>query len=58
MNYLRVARDVILQRVYSGEDIPQVERKLATRIGMPEAILVPQARFGLYLLLGQLIKPG
>jgi perosamine synthetase len=58
MNYLRVARDVILQRVYSGEDITQVERKLATRIGMPEAILVPQARFGLYLLLGQLIKPG
>ena len=57
-NYLRVTRDVILRRVYSGEDIPRVERKLATRIGSPEAILVPQARFGLYLALRQLIKPG
>jgi perosamine synthetase len=57
-NYLRVIRDVILSRVYSGEDISKVEHKLATRIGMPEAILVPQARFGLYLVLRQLIKPG
>jgi perosamine synthetase len=57
-NYLRAIRDVILRRVYSGEDIPRVEHKLATRIGMPEAILVPQARFGLYVALRQLIKPG
>jgi dTDP-4-amino-4,6-dideoxygalactose transaminase len=57
-NYLRVIRDVILRRVYSGDDISPVERKLAARIGLPEAILVPQARFGLYLALRQLIKPG
>jgi dTDP-4-amino-4,6-dideoxygalactose transaminase len=58
MNYLCVLRDVLMRRVHSGEDVASVERKLTVTMGMPEAILVPQARFGLYLALRQLIKPG
>ena len=57
-NYWRAFRDMVLGKVYSGDDVGAVERRLAARSGMPEAILVAQARFGLYLALRQLIKPG
>jgi perosamine synthetase len=58
MNYMRVLRDVLMRRVHSGEDVERVERKLAVRVGLPEAIMVPRARFGLCLALRQLINPG
>jgi dTDP-4-amino-4,6-dideoxygalactose transaminase len=57
-NYLRAVRDFVTGRVYAGDDTARVERRLATCSQMADAVLVAQGRFGLYLALRQLIKPG
>jgi perosamine synthetase len=50
-NYLGVARDALLGRIQSGDDVLRVERDLAAQVGARHAVLMPQARVGIFLAL-------
>jgi len=50
-NYTAVARDVLLGRIRSGDDVGRVEADLAAQVGMKHAVLMPQARVGIFLVL-------
>tara|TARA_Y100000031_G_scaffold154996_1_gene204380 strand:- start:2518 stop:3795 length:1278 start_codon:yes stop_codon:yes gene_type:complete len=51
-------RDLILGRVNKGNDVEKLEKALAQRFKITEAVCVPQARVGIYLVIKNLIKPG
>ncbi len=51
-------RDLILGRISKGDDVEILEEKLTKRFEIKEAVCVPQARVGIYLVLKNLIKPG
>lgn len=55
-NYLGVARDALLGRIRSGDDVARVEHDLAAQVGVQHAVLMPQARVGIYLVLRALTR--
>jgi dTDP-4-amino-4,6-dideoxygalactose transaminase len=55
-NYVSVARDALLGRIQSGDDVSQVERDLASQVGTRHAVLMPQARVGIFLVLRALTR--
>lgn len=51
-NYQKVALDSLRGRIHEGpEAIPAVEHELATFLGVKHAVMMPQARVGIYLTL-------
>jgi perosamine synthetase len=51
-NYRNVAADALRGRIHDGDgDIAAVERELATFLGVRHAVMMPQARVGIYLTL-------
>ena len=50
-NYVGVARDALLGRIQAGDDVQRVERELAAQLGVRHAVLTPQARVGIFLVL-------
>lgn len=57
-NYWRIARDALSGRVFKGDEVAELERRVAERVGTAHAIAMPQARVGIFLTLRSLIKPG
>jgi perosamine synthetase len=56
-NYFRVARDVLRGRIQAGDDdVARVEHDLAARTSMQHAVLMPQARVGIYFVLRALTR--
>jgi perosamine synthetase len=55
-NYTAVARDALLGRIRSGDDITRVEGDLAVQVGARHAVLMPQARVGIFLALRALTR--
>ncbi|MDB4962292.1 MAG: putative PLP-dependent enzyme involved in cell wall biosis [Myxococcales bacterium] len=55
-NYVNVAKDALLRRIESGDDVMEVERELAAQLGTRHAVLMPQARVGIYLVLRSLTR--
>jgi dTDP-4-amino-4,6-dideoxygalactose transaminase len=54
-NYQKVAADVVRRRIHDGDDaVPAVERELARFLGVKHAVMMPQARVGIYLTLKKL----
>jgi dTDP-4-amino-4,6-dideoxygalactose transaminase len=54
-NYVAVAKDALLRRIDAGDDVAEVERALAAQVGAQHAVLMPQARVGIYLVLRALL---
>jgi dTDP-4-amino-4,6-dideoxygalactose transaminase len=50
--------DLLLGRLKKGNDVEILERKLAEKFKVSEAVCIPMARVGIYLALKNLIKPG
>lgn len=57
-DYLDVLKDLVTGMTGAGRGIEELERAVCERIGVPQAICVPQARVGIYLAIKALIKPG
>ena len=57
-DYARVAKDLLTFSATRGDDCERLERAVASRVGVPHAICMPQARVGIYLALKGLIRPG
>jgi perosamine synthetase len=55
-NYVGVARDALLRRIESGDDVARVEGDLAAQLGVRNAVLMPQARVGIFLVLRALTR--
>jgi perosamine synthetase len=55
-NYVNVAKDALLRRIESGNDVVEVERELAAQLGARHAVLMPQARVGIFLVLRSLTR--
>ena len=55
-NYVSVARDALLGQIQSGDSVPRVERDLAAQVGTRHAVLMPQARVGIFLVLRALTR--
>ena len=55
-NYLNIARDAVLGRIQSGDDVAAVEADLAAHLGRGHAICMPQARVGIYLVIRALTR--
>jgi perosamine synthetase len=55
-NYLGVAKDALLGRIQRGDDVRRVEGDLAAQVGVRHAILMPQARVGIFLVLRELAR--
>jgi perosamine synthetase len=55
-NYAAVARDALLGRIGSGDDVARVEDGLAAQLGARHAVLMPQARVGIFLVLRALTR--
>jgi len=54
-NYVGVAKDALRGRIQAGdEDVGEVERMLADQLGVKHAVLMPQARVGIYLAIREL----
>ncbi len=50
-NYVSVAKDALLGRIHEGDDVANIERELATFLGVEHAVCMPQARVGIYFTL-------
>src|ERR1700744_2090549 len=57
-NYLTAARDYLTGRVTRGDDVTALEDRVQRQLDVAHALCVPQGRFGLYLALKELIRPG
>jgi dTDP-4-amino-4,6-dideoxygalactose transaminase len=55
-NYFSVAKSALLGRIRAGSEIDDVERALSQKLGTRYAILMPQARVGIYLTLRELTR--
>jgi perosamine synthetase len=55
-NYTGVAKDALLGRIHKGNDVADVERDLAAFLGVEHAVLMPQARVGIYFTLRYLTR--
>ena len=57
-SYWWFLKDLILRKVNKGNDVEKLEKALAQKFNIAEAVCVPQARVGIYLVIKNLIKPG
>ena len=57
-SYFKFFIDLILNRIQKGPDVCKLEQKLSGYVNISNVICVSQARFGIYLLIKNLIIPG
>ncbi|MBM3779089.1 MAG: hypothetical protein FJW23_12800 [Acidimicrobiia bacterium] len=57
-DYVHLLLDVLTGRTAAGDDVRQLERAVAARVGAAHAMCVPQARVGIHLAVRHLIRPG
>lgn len=57
-SYLSVLHDLALGKTMQGTSVPDLERRVASSLGIPYALCMPMARVGIYLVIRALIKPG
>ena len=55
-NYWKVAKDAVLRRIESGDDVASIQRDIASQLGTEHAVCMPQARVGVYLVIKALIQ--
>ncbi len=55
-NYFTVASSAVTGKIKAGSDVANVEQELASFLGVRQAVLMPQARVGIYLVLRALTK--
>jgi perosamine synthetase len=56
--YFSVFTDVLLGRVYKGDDCVNLEDEIKSNFKVPYAVCVPQARVGIYFAIKAFVKPG
>jgi perosamine synthetase len=56
--YFSVFKDVVLGRVYKGDDCLSLENEIQSDFRVPYAVCVPQARVGIYLAIKAFVRPG
>ncbi len=50
-NYAAIAKDAVLGRIHTGDDVAEIERDFERFLGVKHAVCMPQARVGIYLTL-------